>query len=310
MAQGQERYTMTPQQIASAQAFNKGKIAPPLWPADTSSADFARITARFQRAKGLTVDGKFGKNTKAAYDANEAAPRPANYLIVDGVRREVSFPVITWEQDPFWSSYPGKNFRWRRSVSVEAFILHWDVTFSSKGTHTGLLDPARDASVHFLIDESGRIIQCLDAGFVAAWHAGSAGNINDRSCGVEINNRYYPKDNGAEGTKLRTVIKDLPVNGNLRAEYMDFHEEQKVAALQLSDALQQIFGYPRQVPKAPRYESDWTGDDKDPEGSVLRGMLDRDSVYEYQGTAGHFHFAEGKVDPGVAFLKRFVQAGY
>lgn len=301
---------MTPQQIASAQAFNRGKVAPPLWPGDTSSADFARITARFQRAAGLVVDGKFGKNTKAAYEAGEAAPRPANYLIVDGVRREVSFPVITWEQDPFWSSYPGKNFRWRRSENIEVYVLHWDVTFSSRQTHGGLLRPERDASVQFLIDEAGRVIQCLDAGFVCAWHAGSAGDVNDRSAGVEINNRVYKEDNGKGGTKLRPIISDLPVNGNKTWPHLDFHEEQKASALQLGDALADICGFPRTLPRAPEYSSSWAGDDKDPVGSVLRGMLDQNSVYRFKGGAGHFHFSEGKIDCGMNLLEYFAKAGW
>ncbi len=296
--------------ISKARLYNRSKTPPPLWPSDPSSEEFARCVARFQGAKGLDIDGKFGSKTEFAYHENEQLPRPASYIIANGVRYPVDVPVITWEQDAKWSSYPGKNFRWRKSLRVEAFILHWDVTFSSEQTHRGLLKPERDASVHFLIDEDGRIIQCLDAGFISAWHAGSAGNINDRSVGVEINNRYYKEDNGKQGTKTRPVIRDLPVNGNARAEYMDFHEAQKVAALQLSDALVKIFGFPRQVPKEPEYESEWMGDDKDPEGSVLRGMLDKDSLYRFKGTAGHYHFAEGKIDPGVKLLERFVEAGY
>ena len=301
---------MTPEQITAAQAFNAGKKAPPLWPGNTSGSDFARITARFQRAAGLDPDGKFGKNTQAAYDAVEALPKPVNYIIADGHRYPVAVPVFTWEQDPFWSSYPGGNFGWRKSEKVEVFVLHWDVTFSARQTHKGLLKPERDASVQFLIDEAGQIIQCLDAGFVRAWHAGSAGDINDRSCGVEINNRYYPADNGKQGTKVRPVIKDRPVNGNMRAEYMDFLEPQKLAALQLAEALRNIFGFPRQIPKAPEFSSSWAGDDKDPDGAVLRGMLDKESVYAFQGTGGHFHYAEGKVDPGVALFEPFLAAGW
>lgn len=300
---------LTPEQLTSAQRYNANKVAPRYWPQDTSGADFARLTARFQRARGITIDGKFGPGTKASYDANEAAPRPQHYIIADGVRRSVDFPVVTWEHDPFWSAYPGGNFRWRRS-EVECFILHWDVTFSSRQTHTGLLRPERDASVQFLIDEDGTIIQVFDAGFVNAWHAGSAGDINDRSNGVEINNRYYPKDNGAQGTATRPVIKDKPVNGNLRAEYMDFLEPQKASALLLGDALAKIFGFPRRLPRAPECSSEWAGDDKDPPGSVLRGKLDKDSLYAHKGGAGHFHYAEGKVDPGVALLQYFADAGW
>lgn len=300
---------LTPDQIASAQRYNANKTAPPLWPKDTSGADFARITARFQRAMGLTIDGKHGPATRAAYDANEAAPRPASYIIADGVRRAVDFPVFTWEQIPFWSAYPGGNFRWRRS-EVEVYVLHWDVTFSSEQTHRGLLRPERDASVQFLINEAGEIIQCLDAGFVNAWHAGSAGDVNDRSDGVEINNRYYPADNGKQGTATRPVIKDLPVNGNLRAEYMDFLEPQKVSALLLGEALSSIFGFPRRLPRAPECSSEWAGDDKDAPGSVLRGKLDKESLYKHKGGAGHYHYAEGKIDPGVSLLNYFAAAGW
>lgn len=300
---------LTPEQIANAQKYNAGRPAPRYWPQHTESADYARITARFQRAMGLTIDGKHGPATRAAYDANEAAPRPQHYIIADGIRREVPFAITTWEQDPFWNSYPGGNFRWRRS-EVEVYVLHWDVTFSSKQTHKGLLRPERDASVQFLIDEDGSIYQCLDAGFVAAWHAGSAGDVNDRSDGVEINNRYYPADNGKQGTAIRPIIKDLPVNGNSRAEYMDFLEPQKVSAVNLGDALAKIFGFPRRLPRAPECSSEWAGDDKDAPGSVLRGKLDKESLYEHKGGAGHYHYAEGKIDPGVALLKYFADAGW
>ncbi len=186
--------------LEKATAYNaKVQIMPELkehlslyWPSNKESSDFARIAARFQKAAGLSVDGCFGPNTQRRLVEENIKPRPENYIIVDGIRHAVDFKVVTYEQEPFWSAYPAKHFRWR-DCDVDAFVLHWDVTLSSESTHKVLSKKDRTASVHFCGGEDGTIYQCFDAGFVRAWHAGSNGKINARSVGIEINNPWYVK---------------------------------------------------------------------------------------------------------------------
>ena len=302
---------------ASAMKYNGNvKILPELithlstyWPKNRADDDFALVTERFQKAKKLEADGYFGPATQLALKEEINKPKPANYIIVDGIRHAVDFKVITWEQDSFWSAYNSGNFRWR-TMEVNAFVLHWDVTPSAKSTHIALCRPNRDASVHFYGGEDGTIYQCLDAGFVRAWHAGSNGKINSRSIGIEINNPYYEKNNSK--TNPRKMIKDKPVNKNVSANYLDFHEVQKKSVLALSEALVKVesISIPKQLPKNTNCKSHWLGDDKDPKGSILRGELSPEDIGTFAGVLGHLHFEEAKIDPGIALFEYFVSHGW
>ena len=297
--------------LARAQAFNKANVSqsPRDWPKDPGSADFARVVARFQDAHGLVADGLCGKATKAKISEQLSAARPEHYLIANGKRFEVPFKVVTWEQDPWWNAHPAENFRWRQGP-IELFILHWDVVFSSRQCHQGLIRPERNASVHLYLDgdQDATVYQSLDLGFVRAWHAGSNGNVNERSVGCEGNNRYYVADQLASAP--RPVIADLPVQGNPKRQHLDWLPQQKTRWVQLAGAVTQILGIPRQLPKTPAWRSFWPGDDKDPEGSVVRGMLDDRGLREFKGVAGHYHYEEMKIDPGTEIWEHFVKGGW
>lgn len=303
---------LTNAQLIKATAYNKTNVATPPkdWPKLPGSVDFAEVTGRFQKAHGLSVDGRFGPMTKAKVSELLSQARPSNYLIAFGKRWEVPFKVVTWEQDAFWSGYGSGNFRWRQNPTIDLFVMHWDVVFSSRQCHTGLNRPARDASVHLYLDGDAEatVYQAYDLGHVRTWNAGSNGNCNDRNVGCEGNNRVIKEDQSADNP--RPLINDLPVNGNPKREHLDWYPEQKRRWVQLADAVVKITGIPRQVPKRPQWESFYKGDDKDPAGSVVRGMLDARGLKEFRGVAGHFHFEEMKIDPGTELFDHFIAAGY
>lgn len=289
------------------------------WPTDRAGDSFTYLTARFQKAVRvrqqtltMTVDGFFGPDTQKELLRVYQAPRPQNYLICDNHFIEVPFKVINYEQDPKWSGYGSGNFRWR-DREVNLFILHWDGLPNSATTHKVLTRPDRDGSVHFYLDgdEEATVYQAYDLGFVRCWHAGSKGNCNARSGGVEICNPYYTYANDKK--RPRAVIKDIPVNGNLKAEYLDFYPEQKERALQLCEALVEIesIAIPKQLPKRPEWESEFLGDDEDAPGSVIRGEITDETIWKYTGIGAHYMFEEGKIDTGVHSLwPVFLAAGW
>lgn len=295
-------------QLQKAQAYNKKHVSlvPKDWPRDPASADFARVTARFQAAHGLGVDGMCGSATRAKISTLLHEAKPANYLIVNGRRHAVDFPVVTWEQDPFWSSYNSGNFYWRQAKDISLFVLHWDAAISSRATHKGFQNPERDASVQLYLDADGVVYQAFDLALVAAWHASIT---NNRSVGVEANNPYYLRyQNPADP---RPVVTDAPVNGNTkRPTYLGFYPKQKKRMVMLADAVVSIFGIPRRLPKRPAWESLLTFDDKDAPNSVVRGLLDYRGMATYTGVAAHFNFSDQKIDCGMDVLDEFVAAGY
>lgn len=294
---------------AKAQAFNKTNVtsSPKDWPKDPGSSDFVRVTARFQAAHGLVMDGFCGSATKAKISELVNEAKPASYLIANGKRYEVPFPVVTWEQDSFWAAYEAGHYKWRQGA-IDVFIVHWDVVFSSKQCHTGLIRPDRNASVHLYLDADGTVYQSLDLAQIRAWHAGSNGNINERSVGCEGNNRWYA--NEVAGNHGRTLIADQPVQGNPKKEHLDWFPLQKQRWINLADQVTRILSIPRALPKTPAWRSQWVGDDKDAPGSVVRGMLDADGLVNFKGVAGHYHYEEQKIDPGTEIWEHFIAAGW
>jgi N-acetylmuramoyl-L-alanine amidase len=88
---------------------------------------------------------------------------------------------------------PSPNFDARPAgIAPEILVLHYTDTESLAESLGILLDPAKQVSAHYLIDEDGTIYR-LVAEEMRAWHAGKASwrgltDINARSIGIELQN--------------------------------------------------------------------------------------------------------------------------
>lgn len=249
------------------------------WPPDIATAAFALRVAAFQKEGSLTVDGVLGPKTLEALHGRTWAPPSSEHLIIAGERVPVSFPVVTWDELGGLSFYGQPGWTRRRDPSgksVNLFVLHWDGCTSSHQCFNVLLE--RGLSVHLMLDGDGTVYQALDLAEARAWHAG---DVNERSVGVEIQNPVRIHRNRWQSPP-RAVVREPGVNGDREQEHLDFYEIQKRRAVELAEVICVHFGIPRRLPCDER-------------GEVLRTLAPN----AFRGVCGHYHVAEQKPDPGL-----------
>lgn len=250
------------------------------WPSDVATAAFALRVAAFQKDGSLTIDGVLGPKTLAALGGGTFTPPAGEFLIVQGEKLPVPFPVVTWEEPGGLSFYGRRGWTKRRDPSgkgVNLFVLHWDGCTSAHQCFQVLLE--RGLSVHLMLDGDGTVYQALDLAEARAWHAG---NVNERSVGVEIQNPVRLHRNQWQKPP-RPVIAEAGVHGARRQEHLDFYDIQKQRAAELAEVLCERFSIPRALP---------TGKD----GQVLRVL----APSGFRGVCGHYHLSREKPDPGLS----------
>lgn len=277
---------LSPKWLRRARRFNpfyKERLkwaVPAGWPDDVASAELALRVATFQAEHGaLTVDGALGPKTWEALQGRTWQPPAREHLIVAGDRLTVPFPVVTWPEPGGMSFYDRRGWTKRRDATgtgVNLFVLHWDGCTSAHQCFQVLLD--RGLSVHLLLDGDGTVYQALDLAEARAWHAG---NVNERSVGVEIQNPVRLHRNKWQNPP-RPVVVEPGVHGARRQEHLDFYEVQKRRVVELAEVLCERFGIPRALP---------TGRD----GQVLRAL----APPGFRGVCGHYHVSREKPDPGL-----------
>ena len=77
-------------------------------------------------------------------------------------------------------------------ATIDMLILHYTGMDSAAAALMRMCDAAARVSAHYMIDEDGTVYRLVDEA-MRAWHAGAsswrgAGNINDRSIGIELVN--------------------------------------------------------------------------------------------------------------------------
>lgn len=250
------------------------------WPPDVASAEFALRVAAFQKEHGsLTVDGVLGPKTLAALGGGTFTPPAGEFLIVRGEKLSVPFPVVTWNEPGGMSFYGKKGWTKRRDPSgkdVNLFVLHWDGCTSSSQCFHVLLE--RGLSVHLMLDGDGTVYQALDLADARAWHAG---DVNERSIGVEIQNPVQLHRNKWQKPP-REIVMDPGVHGGHAYEHLDFYDIQMKRVVELADVLCARFGIPRDLPLGPG-------------GDVLRAL----APSGFRGVCGHYHVSKSKPDPGL-----------
>ena len=259
------------------------------WPPDVASAAFALRVAAFQKEQGsVTVDGVLGPKTLAALGGGTFTPPAGEFLIVRGEKLPVPFPVVTWEEPGGLSFYGRKGWTKRRDPSgkgVNLFVLHWDGCTSASQCFHVLLE--RGLSVHLMLDGDGTVYQALDLAEARGWHAG---DVNERSVGVEIQNPVRPHRNKWQSPP-RSLVVGPGVHGDPSYEHLDFYDIQKRRVVELAEVLCARFGIPRELPVSAG-------------GDVLRTL----APSSFRGVCGHYHVSASKPDPGLTLWPGFQAA--
>lgn len=281
-----ERKLLSDKWLRRAQQLNPyykerlGWSVPDGWPVEVSGEDFAESVAYFQKEhSALTVDGVVGPLTAAALQGVKARPPEGEFLIIAGERVRVPFPVVTWDE-PSGMSFVGRGGWTKRQdptgSGVNLFVLHWDGCTSARQCFHVLLE--RNLSVHLMLDGDGTVYQALDLAEARGWHAG---DVNERSIGIEIQNPVQVHRNKWQ-SPAREIVMDPGVHSALTYEHLDFYTIQKKRLVELAEVLCERFAIPREVPI-------------DSCGDVLRAL----APTGFRGVCGHYHVSKSKPDPGL-----------
>lgn len=275
-----EKWLRRAQQLNPYYRERLGWSAPAGWPSDVAGVEFALQVAAFQKAGGaLTVDGIVGPKTAAAIQGAILQPPAGEFLIAGGERVPVPFPVVTWDEPGGMSFYGQAGWTKRRDPSgkdVNLFVLHWDGCTSARQCFHVLLE--RRLSVHLMLDGDGIVYQALDLAEARAWHAGE---VNERSIGVEIQNPVRTHRNKWQSPP-RELVMSPGVHGAKTYEHLDFYDIQMKRVVELAEVLCERFGIPRDLPLGPG-------------GDVLRTL----APSGFHGVCGHYHVSKSKPDPGL-----------
>jgi len=278
--------TLSPKWLRRARRLNpyyKDRLhwsVPAGWPDDVASSAFAARVAAFQAEHGeLTVDGVLGPKTWEALRGRIFEPPAREHLIIGGALVAVPFPVVTWLEPGGLSFYGRRGWAKRRDPSgngVNLFVLHWDGCTSSHQCFHVLLD--RGLSVHLMLDGDGTVYQALDLAEARAWHAG---NVNERSVGVEIQNPVRLHRNKWQKPP-RPIVSEARVHARGNYEHLDFYDVQKRRVVELAEVLCERFGIPRALPT---------------DGDAVSRSL---APPGFRGVCGHYHVSKTKPDPGLS----------
>ena len=119
------------------------------------------------------------------------------------------------------------NFNDRKpDVSLQYIVLHYTGSKKDSGEWiAAVCDPKVELSAHYLVKQSGQIIQLVDES-KRAWHAGKSywrgiTDMNSASIGIELSNPGHPHDYQpfpvAQIHALKNLIRDIVQRNNLDA---------------------------------------------------------------------------------------------
>ena len=129
---------------------------------------------------------------------------------------------------------PSPNIEPRKDgVKPDILVMHYTEMESAAKACAWLCDPRSKVSCHYLVDETGEIVQMVDEA-MRAWHAGASSwqgetDINSRSIGIEIQNpglRYgYREFPPLQMDAVIALSKDIIVRNTIMPERVLAHSD-------------------------------------------------------------------------------------
>ena len=140
------------------------------------------------------------------------------------------------------------------SGQPDTIVVHYTGSTSDKGAINALYSSKREVSAHFVIENSGKIVQLMPLDKIA-WHAGISklGNrtsLNKYSIGIEIVNPGYLTPS-SDGNFISAFNEDIPSNMAVKAKHRNesnerywckYNIDQIEAVNHLCLELKEIFG--------------------------------------------------------------------
>lgn len=223
-------------------------------------------------------------------------PTPGT-LICDGQSIFLTNEVRNWLDH-------GMQFSWKeggarsRPRDPRMIVGHWTGGESSGRTlfrniRRRKTRDGRGLSVHLYIDYEGVIWQYCDT-ILSTRHAGKA---NGRAIGIEKQNRAWdpkklPKSWAKfERGKLRQTLKGRSVS------VLSFTTAQLESWVEVAGALSDFYQIPYHVPANSN-------------GSLLTDQMTRAQWSRFEGTLGHYHLTDTRLDPGIQPLGALVECNW
>lgn len=126
--------------------------------------------------------------------------------------------------------HPSPNFGTRRDgLRPEFVVLHYTGMASAAAALERLCDPQAEVSAHYLIDETGRVLN-LVAEEMRAWHAGAGSwrgleDINSRSVGIELVNTARHPFPEPQMRALELLLDDILARWSIAPEGVIAHSD-------------------------------------------------------------------------------------
>jgi hypothetical protein len=251
--------------------------------------ELTQAVKEFQQKNGLTADGLCGPGTyrrkfmemdqDGAFVLAHSIQAGDKYIVHAGEGTEIFWPkVVLWTED-LGQLFAAKHYRdlsGKPERKPNMFINHWDVCLNSASCARVL--NKRQLSVHFLLDNDGTIIQCMDTQHIG-FHAGRT--VNNVSIGIEISSAYDLKWQDwyeRKGFGKRPIWSGERVHGRTLDPFLGFYDHQVEALAALWEAVSFATGIPLELP-----ETEQTVD-----SAVKSGT--------FKGFANHYHITAKKID--------------
>ena len=195
-------------------------------------------------------------------------------IIVSGNPFPCAAEVIGWHDSGLSFPVP------KRRAHTDLVVEHWTGGENdAPGVHHTLR--SRNLSVQFFVNAFGVVYQFCDATALCA----QARGVNDRSVGIEIQNRA-DREPIVRGIKRELVVEEIH---GVRATRTTFLPAQITAVLHLTEALCAAYHLPFEVPMV--------GND------VVSTALSPTALESFRGVIGHYHVTREKVDPGLVLMR-------
>ena len=201
------------------------------------------------------------------------------YIVHAGEATEIYWDKVTLWTDTLGDMFAAKHYTdmsGKPERKPNMFINHWDVCLNSSSCARVL--NKRGLSVHYLLDNDGTIIQCMDTQHIG-YHAGRT--VNNTSIGIEISCAYDLKWQDwykRKGFGARPIWSNQYVHGKRLNPFLGFYDVQLDALAALWEAVSFATGIPLELPKTA-------------------GTVDSEvRAGTFKGFANHYHITSKKID--------------